>query len=317
MAKWYVKELSKLTHVTVQTLHHYDRIDLLKPSLRLDNGYRVYSETDLLRLQQIIALKFFGFELAQIKELLTSEINMQEHFSAQSRLLEQKAQALLDASHRLKHITAESHLTKSIPWEKIIETIEVYRMTQEIENSWAGKVLSADELKQYVKFAKGLESRFTVDQKAQCTATWSDLVKEVNNNLQLDPASEKGKQIAKQVMEWVNNLYGDEFIELRMAIWQKAFKGGHGTCEHGLNAKAVEWLDQAMHAYYRHRILRVLDQAGRMADAEVISAWRELMTDMYANCEEPKQAALDKALKDEGVSAHAKKLLQQVVKTAR
>ena len=59
MAQWYVKELSKLTQVTVQTLHHYDRIGLLQPSVRLANGYRLYSEKDLLKLQQIIAFKFF------------------------------------------------------------------------------------------------------------------------------------------------------------------------------------------------------------------------------------------------------------------
>ncbi|HAT9096872.1 TPA: MerR family DNA-binding transcriptional regulator, partial [Legionella pneumophila subsp. pneumophila] len=60
MTQWFVKDLSQLTSVSVQTLHHYDRIGLLKPSLRLANGYRVYSEKDLLKLQQIIALKFFG-----------------------------------------------------------------------------------------------------------------------------------------------------------------------------------------------------------------------------------------------------------------
>lgn len=50
MTKWYVKDLSKITGVSTQTLHHYDRIDLLKPSIRLANGYRVYSENDLLKL---------------------------------------------------------------------------------------------------------------------------------------------------------------------------------------------------------------------------------------------------------------------------
>ncbi|HCK8789521.1 TPA: MerR family DNA-binding transcriptional regulator, partial [Legionella pneumophila] len=43
MTQWFVKDLSQLTAVSVQTLHHYDRIGLLKPSLRLANGYRVYS----------------------------------------------------------------------------------------------------------------------------------------------------------------------------------------------------------------------------------------------------------------------------------
>ena len=50
MTQWYVKDLSKLTGISVQTLHHYDRIDLLKPSARLSNGYRIYSEKDLLRI---------------------------------------------------------------------------------------------------------------------------------------------------------------------------------------------------------------------------------------------------------------------------
>jgi DNA-binding transcriptional MerR regulator len=72
MTRWYVKELSKLTRVSVQTLHYYDRINLLKPSVRLENGYRLYSEEDLLRLQQIVALKFFSFELAQIKQILAN-----------------------------------------------------------------------------------------------------------------------------------------------------------------------------------------------------------------------------------------------------
>ena len=61
MIQWYVKDISKLTGVSVQTLHHYDHFGLLQPSIRLPNGYRVYSEKDLLKLQQIIALKYFGF----------------------------------------------------------------------------------------------------------------------------------------------------------------------------------------------------------------------------------------------------------------
>ena len=66
MTHWYVKDLSKLTGISVQTLHHYDRIELLKPSLRLSNGYRVYSEKDLLQLQQIIALKFIDITYVNI-----------------------------------------------------------------------------------------------------------------------------------------------------------------------------------------------------------------------------------------------------------
>src|SRR5204862_6311041 len=98
MAQWYVKDLSRLTKVSVQTLHHYDRIGLLTPSLRFANGYRVYSERDLLKLQQVIALKFFGFELSQIKNLLSEEHNALKHFNSQARVLEQKAAALTEGA---------------------------------------------------------------------------------------------------------------------------------------------------------------------------------------------------------------------------
>src|ERR1700752_2601872 len=104
MAEWDIKDLGKLTGISVQTLHHYDRIDLLKPSLRLTNGYRVYSENDLLKLQQIIALKFFGFELSHIKTILAAEMDVIDHFSAQLQFLEDKAKSFLDASHALKSI---------------------------------------------------------------------------------------------------------------------------------------------------------------------------------------------------------------------
>jgi len=65
-------EFAKLAGVTVRTLHHYDRIGLLKPSGYTDAGYRLYRQEDLIRLQQIVTLKFIGFSLPQIKNLLNS-----------------------------------------------------------------------------------------------------------------------------------------------------------------------------------------------------------------------------------------------------
>lgn len=63
MTGWYVKNLSRLAKISVQTLYDCDRIDLLTLSLRLPNGYRRYCEKNVLRLQQIMALKCFGFSL--------------------------------------------------------------------------------------------------------------------------------------------------------------------------------------------------------------------------------------------------------------
>src|ERR687894_592127 len=65
-----VGEVATLTRVSVRTLHHYDRIGLLRPALRSAAGYRMYGESDLLRLQQILTLRYLGFPLKRIGDLL-------------------------------------------------------------------------------------------------------------------------------------------------------------------------------------------------------------------------------------------------------
>lgn len=71
MAKqWTVSEVAGLAHVTVRTLHYYDEIGLLVPSDRSEAGYRLYSETDLERLHQILLYRELGFALETIVQVL-------------------------------------------------------------------------------------------------------------------------------------------------------------------------------------------------------------------------------------------------------
>jgi DNA-binding transcriptional MerR regulator len=312
MTKWYVKELSKLTHVSVQTLHHYDRIGLLKPSIRLANGYRLYSEKDLLKLQQIIALKFFGFQLSQIKRLLSTDVDMIEHFSVQSQFLEEKAKTLFEASNTLKSIISECSHDKSISWETIIKLIEIYRMTQQLEKTWAGKALSQEELKQYASFEQSLKTKFTTDEQSIFEQSWDNLVNDVNKNLTKDPTSDLGITLGKRCMEWVNSLYGNEYNALRTAIWEKGFKGGHIGAEHNLSSEAIAWLDKAIDAYYRDRIYTVLGKV-ETHPHEVIKAWEELLTDMYGNQQVLKDALFNEAMSDDKISQTAKNWLKKYI----
>lgn len=70
-----IGELAKLANVSVRSLHHYDEIKLLKPSGRMINKHRVYSENDVMKLQQIISLKSIGLGLGQIGEFLNKQGN--------------------------------------------------------------------------------------------------------------------------------------------------------------------------------------------------------------------------------------------------
>lgn len=69
--KYTVKQLSKISGVSVRTLHWYDKINLLKPSYYGENNYRYYEEKQLLRLQQILFFRELGFKLSDINTALS------------------------------------------------------------------------------------------------------------------------------------------------------------------------------------------------------------------------------------------------------
>jgi len=67
--RYRVRDCARITGVTVKALQHYDRIGLLRPS-RTPAGHRIYSERDVERVGQIIALKAIGVPLKRIKAVL-------------------------------------------------------------------------------------------------------------------------------------------------------------------------------------------------------------------------------------------------------
>jgi DNA-binding transcriptional MerR regulator len=65
-----VKQVARLSGVSVRTLHHYDEVGLLKPACVGANGYRYYGREELLRLQQILFHRELGFSLEEIGRTL-------------------------------------------------------------------------------------------------------------------------------------------------------------------------------------------------------------------------------------------------------
>ena len=67
-----VHEVVNLTGITARTLHYYDEIGLLKPSIVTEAKYRLYTDKDLCRLQEVLFFREVGFALKEIKKLLNS-----------------------------------------------------------------------------------------------------------------------------------------------------------------------------------------------------------------------------------------------------
>ncbi|MFI0223232.1 MerR family transcriptional regulator [Streptomyces lydicus] len=90
-----VGQVSGFAGITVRTLHHYDRTGLLSPGERSPAGYRLYSDADLARLQQILFYRELGFPLDEIATILADpQANALDHLRARHRLLTEQIASL-------------------------------------------------------------------------------------------------------------------------------------------------------------------------------------------------------------------------------
>ncbi len=132
-----VHEVATLSGITIRTLHYYDEIGLLKPTMLTDAKYRLYTEDDLSRLQEILFFREVGFALKEIKELLNSPYyNRSEVLKKQLAILEAQRERI-DALVKLvkAEISGEqANSFSAFSHSKIVELQESFRA--EIFEKW-------------------------------------------------------------------------------------------------------------------------------------------------------------------------------------
>ena len=136
-----VHEVSRLTGVSVRTLHHYDAIGLLKPARTTDAGYRLYDDAALKRLQNILIFRELQFPLKEIKAILDSpEFDPKEALEQQIGLLELRRKHIDELIAYARRIQKEGEKTINFStFNK--EEINRYKEDKEL-GTMADKLLS-------------------------------------------------------------------------------------------------------------------------------------------------------------------------------
>ena len=209
------REFARLTGVTVRALHHYDRLGLLKPSRHSRSGYRLYREADIASLEQIVALKFIGFSLKQIKDILKDGGGDLSHtLRRQREAIEEKRKRLqlaVKAIQRAEHVIAAQGQPG---WEVFAKIIEVINMQANMD--WTKKYYSGEAQREIEKRAATIPRE--VIERGQ--SDWSELIKEVEAAVAAneDPAGDKAQSLAARWAELV-----------------RGFTGGNAEIQKGLN----------------------------------------------------------------------------------
>jgi len=213
-----VHEFAALTGVTVRALHHYDRLGLLRPR-RTGSGYRLYGRQELERLEEIVALKFIGIPLEQIKAILNRRPSgLADALRVQRTVLEKKRQ-LLDRAIQGIHEAEQSFAAGGQPdaaiLKKIIEVIEM-----QTSNKWIKKYYSPEAWTRI----KDAHPGWSPELNGKPYQDWIDLFHDVEAALGEDPAGEKAQAIGErwkameiayacgdpEVAQGLNRMFADE-----------------------------------------------------------------------------------------------------------
>lgn len=210
----------------MRALHHYDRLGLLKPSGRTGSGYRVYSDRDFARLEQIVALKFIGFPLFQIRGLLRSkEIDLAAALRQQRQILAEKRDHLDRAMQAIERAEKVVSAGGEPDWEPFRKVIEVIQM--QTRKDWMKKYYSEEQL-------ANLRQRWSPEVQAESERLWTALACDTEKAIAegVDPADEAGLQLAARRQELLAMFTGgDPGIEQSLqklyadkANWPTTFK---------------------------------------------------------------------------------------------
>ncbi len=183
-----VKDVARLAGVSVRTLHYYDQVGLLTPHGRSAAGYRIYSEADLLRLQQIVIRRELGFPLEEIRSSLDDPgYDPKAALLAQRRELERRAertrtmlQAIDSALSVLEGQSQRGATMSTTDMQKLFDGFDPSAHEEEAEQRWGSteafaiaKARTAKYTEADWKVVKAEQAAVYTDLAAALAAGWS------------------------------------------------------------------------------------------------------------------------------------------------
>ena len=188
-----VNEVSKLTGVSIRTLQYYDRIGLLHPTQYTEAGYRLYDETALETLQQILLFRELEFPLKDIREIISRpDFDRNKALGQQIELLQLKKEHienLIDLAKGIKLLGVKTMNFDAFDTKKIDE------YAAQAKASWG----ETPAYKEYEEKAKGR----TREDDQKIYAGMIGIFAEFGQIRTSDPASQEAQDLVKKLQAYI------------------------------------------------------------------------------------------------------------------
>jgi len=225
-----VHEVSELTGVSIRTLHHYDKIGLLSPAAHTEAGYRLYGESDLARLQQILLFRELEFPLKEIRRIIDApDFDQARALEQQIELLRLRREHIDNLIDLAEDLRAKGERTLSFD---AFDTSKIDEYTAQAKASWG----SSPEWKEYERKSAGRtkgEERAMGEEMMELFVPYGAMAK-----AGADPASDEAQAQARRIQQFITEHFYTCSDEVFLQLGRSYGSGGEFT--HNINAVAGE-----------------------------------------------------------------------------
>lgn len=207
-----IGELARMVGVTVRTLQYYDEQDLLKPVVT-EGGRRKYTREDILRLEQIIFLKSFGFSLEEINDKildLKTSADFEEVFSQQRKVLTGQIEHLNHIVDLIDAVIVETKTGQEVNMDRLITIME--SMKRGNPYTFVVRYFDNEQLKSLATQLLGAPE--SMDDATEVF----DRLKELYDK-GADPAGREGQELAKRWWSMVNSFTAGDLGLLKPLLY--------------------------------------------------------------------------------------------------
>ncbi len=265
-------QFARKAAVSIRMLRYYDQEGLLAPSRYSEAGYRMYTDEDLANLQQILALKFLGLALDEIKALLHTSPRSLEAVLAQQKEMMQAKRVQLDSIIKAISETEKMLQSGRCDWDSLVRVIQAIQMEQ--NKDWVKKYFTPEQLQQMQNLSGQSYSDVAQErlrERLEARGGWSEADQEVataqwdavNADIarlsaaNADPASDEAQDLATRYSNLIAAFTGgDQEISSGLNLWwqnydklpeaQKPFQSPY-------NKEQQVWLGQTLDVYRQRK----------------------------------------------------------------
>ncbi|MDA2037802.1 MerR family transcriptional regulator [Bacillus cereus] len=245
--KFSIGEFSKKTGIPIPTLHYYDEIGLLQPEKNPSSGHRIYKYQDIITLQKIISLKFLGYSLDKVANLLHESsfgVDLNESLSLHLQVLEREKEQIEQSMQAMKRVM------KLVEEEEEVDSTVLFSLiygmnTEHTHKEWTERHKLTDIVEEISK--KSEEDKIALDK------TFIHLSKKVKQLYGKPVEDSKVQEMIKEYIEESFSFLNEDLIQklANTSVEELDMQELENMIPSPFAEDEQKWLNEAMEYYMK------------------------------------------------------------------